>query len=101
MVYVIAQLTIHDRARYDRYAAGFMDVLRQFGGRLLVSDESPRVVEGTWRGDKIVVLSFADEASFEAWSSSDAYRTIAQDRIAGSEGPVLMVRGIERAPRPG
>jgi uncharacterized protein (DUF1330 family) len=100
MVYVIAQLTIHDRERYDRYAAGFMDVLRQFGGRLLVSDESPRVVEGTWQGDKIVVLSFADEASFEAWASSDAYRTIAQDRIAATEGPILMVRGIERAPRP-
>jgi uncharacterized protein (DUF1330 family) len=46
MVYVIAQLSIHDRERYDRYAAGFMDVLRQFQGRLLVSDEAPRVVEG-------------------------------------------------------
>ena len=43
MVYVIAQLSIHDRERYDRYTAGFMDVLRQFQGRLLVSDEAPRV----------------------------------------------------------
>lgn len=96
MVYVIAQLSIHDRERYDRYTAGFMDVLRQFQGRLLVSDEAPRVVEGTWRGDKVVVLSFADEASYEAWASSDAYRAIAADRIAASEGPVLLVRGIER-----
>ena len=36
-----------------------MEVLRQFQGRLLVSDEAPRVVEGTWRGDKIAVLSVA------------------------------------------
>ena len=99
MVYVIAQLSIHDRARYERYTAGFMEVLRQFGGRLLASDESPRVIEGAWSHDKIVVLSFADEPAFEAWASSDAYRTIAQDRIAASEGPILVVRGIDRTPR--
>ena len=99
MVYVIAQLSIHDRARYDRYAAGFMDVLRRYGGRLLVSDESPRVVEGAWSHHKVVVLSFADEPAFEAWMTSDAYRTIAEDRIAASEGPILVVRGIERTPR--
>ena len=99
MVYVIAQLSIHDRTRYDRYAAGFMDVLRRHGGRLLASDESPRVIEGAWSHDKVVVLSFADEAAFEAWASSEDYRTIAEDRIAASEGPILVVRGIDRAPR--
>lgn len=52
MVYVIAQLSIHDRARYDRYAAGFMEVLRRFGGRLLVSDESPRLIGGDRRGPR-------------------------------------------------
>jgi uncharacterized protein (DUF1330 family) len=99
MVYVIAQLSIHDRTRYDRYAARFMDVLRRYGGRLLVSDESPRVIEGAWSHDKVVVLSFADEPSFEAWASSDDYRTIAEDRIAASEGPILVVRGVERTTR--
>jgi uncharacterized protein (DUF1330 family) len=33
--YVIAQLSIHDRARYDRYAAAFLPTLQPFGGRLL------------------------------------------------------------------
>jgi hypothetical protein len=33
MVSVIAQLTIHDRRRYDRYAAGFLAVLRKLSGR--------------------------------------------------------------------
>ena len=99
MIYVIAQLSIHDRARYERYAGAFMEVLRHHGGRLLVSDESPRVIEGTWPHDKVVVLSFADEAAFEAWASSDAYRAIAVDRIAASEGPVLVVRGIAQTMR--
>ena len=94
MVYVVAQLTIHDRERYQRYTAGFMAVLKQHGGRLLASDESPEVVEGSWERDKVVLLSFADRSAYEAWASSEAYRRIARDRIAASEGPVLLVQGI-------
>jgi uncharacterized protein (DUF1330 family) len=33
-VYAIAQLTIHDRARYQRYVAAFMPVLVRYGGQL-------------------------------------------------------------------
>jgi len=101
MVYVIAQLTIRDRDRYARYVAGFMDVLQRFGGRLLAADESPEVVEGRWGHDKVIVISFPDRASFDAWAGSDAYREISKDRIAATEGPVLVVRGVERADHPG
>lgn len=97
MVYVVAQLTVHDRERYNRYAAGFLAVLQQYGGRLLANDEAPEVVEGTWDRDKVVLLSFADRAAFEAWASSDAYKAIAGDRIAASDGPVLLVKGFGRA----
>ena len=58
--YVLAQLTIHDRARYDRYAARFMDVLRHFDGRLLAADESPEVLEGAWPHQKVVLIEFKD-----------------------------------------
>jgi uncharacterized protein (DUF1330 family) len=51
--YVLAQLTIHDRARYDRYAAGFMDVLKRFDGRLLAADESPDRVEDSWPHQRV------------------------------------------------
>lgn len=94
MVYVVAQLTIHDRERYQRYTAGFMAILKQHGGRLLASDEAPEVMEGSWERDKVVLLSFADRSAYEAWASSEAYQRIAQDRIAASEGPVLLVQGI-------
>ena len=97
MVYVVAQLTVHDRERYNRYSANFMAVLQQFGGRLLANDEAPEVLEGTWDRQKVVLLQFADRAAFEAWANSEAYRAIATDRIAASEGPVLLVRGFGRA----
>ena len=63
-VYVIAQLKMTDRAAYDRYQARFFDVFRKFNGRLLSADESPSVVEGDWNRDKLVLMSFPDEAAY-------------------------------------
>jgi uncharacterized protein (DUF1330 family) len=96
-VYVIAEMSIHDRERYDRYAARFMDVLYGTGGRLLAADEKPLVVEGEWSGDKVVMIEFPDRESYERWATSDPYREIAVDRIAATSGHVLLVTGVPRA----
>lgn len=98
-VYAIAQITIHDRARYDRYVAGFMPVLIQYGGRLLAADEQPELVQGSWDRDKIIVMEFHDRDSFHRWSSSDEYQAISKDRLAATEGTVLLVHGLSTAPR--
>jgi uncharacterized protein (DUF1330 family) len=63
-VYVVAQLDVTDRAAYDRYRARLRGVLDKFDGRVLASDEHPRIVEGHWKRDKIVLLSFADDMAF-------------------------------------
>lgn len=93
-VYAIAQLTIHDRTRYDRYVAGFLPILHRFGGRLLAADERPRVIEGNWSGHKVILMEFPDRDTFTAWSTSPDYLKISQDRTAGTTGPVLLVRGL-------
>jgi len=94
MVYVIAQLSITDRAAYDRYQARFMPVLERYDGRLLAADEHPRVLEGTWEREKVVLLAFRDEPTFRAWAESAEYEEIARDRKAGASAVVLLVRGF-------
>ncbi|HUO90901.1 MAG TPA: DUF1330 domain-containing protein [Rhizomicrobium sp.] len=93
-VYVIAQLRFTDRARYDRYQAAFMEVFQRFSGRLLAADEAPKVVEGEWDREKVVMMAFPDEAAFREFADSPAYREISRDRVAGSDGVVLLVQGI-------
>jgi uncharacterized protein (DUF1330 family) len=93
-VYAIAQLSITDRAVYDRYQAKFMGVMSRFKGRVLAADEKPLVVEGEWDREKVVLLSFPDEAAFREWAESPEYLEIAKDRKAGSEAVVLLVKGI-------
>jgi uncharacterized protein (DUF1330 family) len=93
-VYVIAQLRFTDRPAYDRYQARFMEVFAQFKGRVLAADERPRVVEGSWDREKLVLLSFPDEAAYRAWSESPGYREISRDRKSGADAVVLLVKGV-------
>jgi uncharacterized protein (DUF1330 family) len=93
-VYAIAQLWIHDAARYGRYVERFMDVFKNYKGRVLAADSSPVVFEGPWDGNRIVVLSFPDEASFRDWAESPEYQEIAEDRKAGARSVIVMVHGI-------
>jgi uncharacterized protein (DUF1330 family) len=92
-VYIIAQLKFTRRELYDRYQARFLDVFRKFRGRLLVADERPLVLEGTFERDKVVVLEFPDQAAAMEFQESPEYAKIAIDRKAGADALVLMVRG--------
>ena len=93
-VYVIVQLKMTDRAAYDRYQARFFEVFRKFNGRLLSADENPTVLEGEWGRDKLVLMSFPDEAAFRAWSQSDDYLEISKDRKAGTQAVALLAKGF-------
>jgi uncharacterized protein (DUF1330 family) len=94
-VYAIAQLKFTDRAAYDRYQAKFMEVFRRHPGTLLAADESPEVVEGEWDREKLVLMSFPDEAAFRGWAQSPEYQDISKDRRAGADTLVLLVKGLQ------
>lgn len=94
-VYALAQLRIHDREPYERYMSRFMPVLTKYNGRLLASDETPRVLEGKWWDrNKVVLMEFADKDAFRAWATSPEYSEIAEDRKAGAEAVVLLIKGF-------
>jgi uncharacterized protein (DUF1330 family) len=92
--YVIAQISIHDRTRYERYAAGFMPVLAKYGGRLLAADEQPQVMQGAWGHQKVIVMQFDDHDSALRWSNSAEYQEISRDRLAATDGVALLVAGV-------
>ena len=94
-VYAIAQLRFTDRAAYDRYQARFMEVFRRYPGTLLAADESPQVVEGQWDREKVVLMSFPDEAAFRSWAQSPEYQDISKHRLAGADTVVLLAKGLQ------
>ena len=94
MVFVVVQLTIHDRERYDRYVSRFLPILAEHGGRVLAADDAPEVLEGEWPHDRVVLLAFPDRDAFTGWAGSREYKEIAVDRIAATDGPILLVNGF-------
>ena len=99
-VYLMAQLSIHDRERYAQYEAGFMAVLNEHGGTLTAVDDAAEVLEGEWPFTRSVIVRFEDRDAAKAWYESDAYQRILQHRHAASVGNIVLVRGIgeERLP---
>jgi uncharacterized protein (DUF1330 family) len=97
-VYALAQLRIHDAVRYSRYMSRFMPVLDKYNGKLLAADETPRVLEGAWWDrNKVVLMEFADTNAFRAWATSPEYTEIAEDRKAGADAVVLLIKGLPSA----
>lgn len=92
--YLVGRIAIREREGYDRYASRFMPVLKQYGGRLLVSEENPEPLEGEWDGRKLVLLAFDSRDAALTWANSPEYREIAQDRIASSDAVVLLAEGF-------
>jgi uncharacterized protein (DUF1330 family) len=94
-VYLIAELKFTDRAAYDRYQARFFSVFKRFNGRLLAADEHPQVLEGDWPREKIVMMSFPDEAECRRFANDAEYQEISKDRKAGTDAVVLLVQGFQ------
>lgn len=93
-VYALAQLRMKDRDAYARYVGDFMRVLKEHRGRLLAADDKPDVIEGTWEGDRVVLLRFENRATFEAWLGSDEYQRIVPDRRLGADATILLFEGV-------
>jgi uncharacterized protein (DUF1330 family) len=93
-VYIVVELTIHDRASYEQYAVAFPAVFRRHGGELLAVEEHPEVLEGEWRHTRTVLIRFADRAAAERWYRSPEYRAIARHRWNGATANVALLRGL-------
>ena len=93
-VYIVAEVSIEDRATYARYEAGFMEIFQQYRGELLAVDEQPAVIEGEWKHTRTVLLRFPDQAEAERWYRSPEYQALAQHRWRASRANVALLTGV-------
>ena len=90
-VYLIGQITIHDREEYGRYESGFLEVFAQFNGELLAVSEEPTVLEGHWPCTRTVLIRFPSADEAQRWYASPQYQAIAEHRFRASTGNIVMV----------
>lgn len=96
-VYVVASIRIHDRERYLEYQGGFLPIFEKYGGEILVVDDAPETVEGSWPYTRMVVLRFPDAERLRAWYGSPEYQALAKHRHAASEADIIVAKEFDPA----
>ena len=94
-VYLVAQITIHDRAGYGEYEAGFMEIFSRYGGKLQAVEEAPEVLEGEWPCTRTVLIGFPSRDDALAWYRSEEYQALAKHRFAASQGNLVLINGLD------
>ena len=93
-VYLIAQINVHDRETYKKYAKAFLAMFGGYKGEVLVADESAEVMEGEWPYQRTVIIRFDDEAEAKRWYHSPEYNAAKEIRFAGSTTNLIMTKGL-------
>jgi len=96
-IYLIALIEIHDRQRYAKYEAGFMEIFARYSGRMRAVDERVEVLEGDWPATRTVLVEFPDKDAALAWYRSDEYQQLAEHRYAASVASIALVAGFPDA----
>lgn len=96
-VYIINNMTVHDRAQYETYLRAFMDVFRKFNGQVLVAQDAPNPLEGAWPYDRTVVLAFPSREDALRWYGSPEYQAIVVHRFNGTTSNVVILDGLQAA----
>ena len=92
-VYFKATIRIHDETRYQAYLDHYDEAFAGTGGEVLAVDDAPLTLEGEPRAGRVVLIRFPDEAAFDTWYRSDAYRRIVVHRHAASDTDAQLVHG--------
>jgi uncharacterized protein (DUF1330 family) len=93
--YAVFTVVIHDEGRYQGYVEKAGQTIGKSGGRLIVVDDSPEVLEGKWHGVRTVVLEFDSVEAARSWYNSADYQAIVKERLASAEANAVILRGIE------
>jgi uncharacterized protein (DUF1330 family) len=93
--YVIFTEDIRDDAGISVYAQQAVPTIIQAGGRILVVDDAPELIEGSWHGKRTVVLEFDSVEAARNWYRSPEYQGVVGLRHAAADSNVAVVAGFE------
>lgn len=82
--YVIANYTIHDQEKYEKYPPAVMPTIQQYGGKLLVAEHDARAKGCPHQ--VLVIIEFESVEAARQWYASPEYAAIKHYREEASEG---------------
>lgn len=97
--YWVSRVKIHDPVEYKKYTDRVPAIIGKFGGRVLARGGNYRIMEGTDRYHRFVVIEFPSLEAAAACHASPEYSEAASFRRSGAgEVDLIIVEGGEATP---
>ncbi len=93
--YFIFTEAVKDIEALNAYLGKAAPTAAPHGGVPLVIHDSPDVIEGSWHGDRVVVVEFPSMEAAKAWYQSDDYQAVIGERFAAADCNAVLVPGFE------
>lgn len=93
--YVMFTEVINDQAAYDAYVEKALPTIIESGGKPLVIQDDPEVIEGQWHGPRTVILEFESVEAARSWYNSAGYQAVVGERHAAAEANAVIVGEFE------
>ena len=92
--YLIAQLNMTDKESFKLYAETVPESVKNFGGKYLVRAGEFRSMQGKWDFTRNVIIEFPTYEKALEWYNSDIYKPLKELRQKGSEGNIIIIKGV-------
>ena len=92
--YVIVEIEILDKPKYDQYRQIAPASIQQYGGTYIVRGGHIDALEGPWKPERLAILEFESIERAKAWYNSAEYAPAKKIRQEAARSKVLIVEGI-------
>ncbi len=88
--YLVAQIDVHDPARFEEYRAHVAPVVEAYGGRYLVRTDRLERLEGTEPKGRLVILEFPSIDAARSFYLSTEYAPLLTQHMASTASDILL-----------
>ena len=92
--YVIVEVEVKDKDRYETYKQMVPTSLTPYGGRFLVRGGEVETLEGDWSPKRVVIVEFPSVERAKEWWSSEEYAEAKGLRQATAQTRMIVVAGV-------
>ena len=92
--YIVVEVEVQDRDRYETYKQMVPPSLAAYGGRFLVRGGEVETLEGVWSPKRLVILEFPSAERARAWWASAEYAEAKALRQATARTQMILVEGV-------
>ena len=94
-VYMVVNLTIHDKDEYRIYEKGFFSFLKKHNGTFITYDDNRKILEGVEPlPGRTIIFSFPTEEDADNWWADEGYQELSKHRRASTEITLQRVKGL-------